>query len=199
VAQDLDAMRAEAEELGADVVCLTYERFGEDSDKERAFDRGGFFKGRVLVVPKALYEALFPRRSVLSNLYGVATKGVAQVLESRRRGVDKTANYVGGTFVVDAAAAAAGGRVLFEKRQRFFGDDATADELIDALKTAKGLRPPLKVNVKPLSVTATVRVAAAPRPLHSPTVCCSTADGGAAAQDTPAALGVASPPQAEKE
>jgi prostamide/prostaglandin F2alpha synthase len=147
VAQDMDALRtAEAEPLGADVVCLTFERFGEDSDKERAFDKGGFFKGRVVVVPKRLYEELFPRRSVLSNLYGVATKGVAQVLESRRRGVDKTANLVGdgfamgGTFVVDAQAA--GAKVLLEKRQRFFGDDATPEELLAALNSsAGGLKP----------------------------------------------------------
>jgi hypothetical protein len=144
-AQDLEALREEAAPLGADVSCLSFEMFGEGSDADRSFERGGFFKGRVLVADRALYDALFPRRTTLSGLYGLATKGVAKLSESYRRGTDKGANLLGdglvlgGSFVVDAEHA--GGAVLFEKRQAFFGDDATNDELLAALKKAKGFRP----------------------------------------------------------
>ena len=144
-AQDLEALREEAAPLGADVACLSFEMFGEGSDADRSFERGGFFKGRVLVADRALYSALFPRRTTLSGLYGLATKGVAKLSESYRRGTDKGANLLGdglvlgGSFVVDAEHA--GGAVLFEKRQAFFGDDATNDELLAALKKAKGFRP----------------------------------------------------------
>ena len=151
-AADLEALREEVNPLGADVACLSFEMFGEGSDADRSFERGGFFKGRVLVADRALYDALFPRRTTLSGLYGLATKGMAKLSESYRRGTDKGSNLLGGAdglilggaFVVDAEHA--GGAVLLERRQAFIGDDATNDELLAALKKAKGFRtlPPLQ-------------------------------------------------------
>lgn len=67
-AQDLEGVRSRIEAMGARVVCISFETFGEGSDTDRSWSAGGYFKGEVWVDRKKdLYKALFERKGLLSG------------------------------------------------------------------------------------------------------------------------------------
>ena len=143
-AQDVEALR---EELGdnARVVCVSFERFGEGSDKPPvkggAWAGGGYFDGEMWQVDQASVCApLFGRKGLASGfgLGALISDKSGKMAQVKERGV--TGNLtgdgmqLGGQFVV-----AADGRVVFDKRQAFFGDDASMDELRAAVAKAGGV------------------------------------------------------------
>ena len=49
--------------MGAQIVCLSFELYGTGSDKDRSFERGGYFKGPVWITKeKDIYTGLFKRK-----------------------------------------------------------------------------------------------------------------------------------------
>lgn len=67
-AQDLEGVRERIEAMGARVICVSFETFGEGSDKDRSWSKGGYFRGEVWVDQrKELYKALFERKGLLSG------------------------------------------------------------------------------------------------------------------------------------
>lgn len=139
-AQDLEGVRSRIEAMGARVVCISFETFGEGSDTDRSWSAGGYFKGEVWVDRKKdLYKALFERKGLLSG-FGLFDMDRERLRQVRERGV--TGNYagdgfqLGGTFVIDAD-----GRVVLDHRARRYGDDATTDEILEAVAACRGLKP----------------------------------------------------------
>ena len=139
LAQDMDKLRGEA---GArtNVICLSYESFGEGSDADRSFAAGRYFAGDMWQVDKAeVYSALFVKKGIM-NGFGlgalISDKG-GKVAESNARGV--TGNLTGdgmqcgGIFVV-----ARSGAVVLDHRQKFFGDDPSNEDILDAIAAHAG-------------------------------------------------------------
>ena len=122
------------------VVCLSFERFGEGSDADRSFAKGGFFTGDMARVAQAeVYAPLFGRKGLMQGfgLGSLLSDKSGKLAESKARGT--TGNLagdgmqLGGLFVVDAQ-----GTVLLDKRQAFFGDDASNEEILAAIARAGG-------------------------------------------------------------
>lgn len=130
-AQDLDALRARVGD-SARVVCVSFERFGEGSDKDRSFEAGKFFAGEMVRVDKDVYAALFGRKGLFNSFYGLGDMSGPKVAESRARGVGGNfagdGMQLGGTFVVRDGA------VVLDKRQGFYGDDEEPAAIEAALK-----------------------------------------------------------------
>ena len=121
------------------VVCLSFERFGEGSDADRSFQKGAFFAGDMYRVEQAqVYAPLFGRKGLLQGfgLGSLISDKSGKLAESKARGT--TGNLtgdgmqLGGLFVVDNAT----GAVLLDKRQAFFGDDASNEEILAAIASA---------------------------------------------------------------
>ena len=121
----------------ARVVCVSFERFGEGSDKDGSFctgctsTKGAFFNGELLRVEKSVYEALFQRKGLFNNFYGLLDMSGAKVAESRARGV--TGNFAGDGMQLGGAFVVRGGEVVLDKRQGFYGDDADPKDIEKAL------------------------------------------------------------------
>ncbi len=121
------------------VICLSFERFGEGSDVERGFAAGRFFSGDMYRVEQAeVYAPLFGRKGIMSGfgLGSLISDKSGRLAESKTRGV--TGNFagdgmqLGGCFVVNKQ-----GDVLLDKRQKFFGDDASAADILAAIASSK--------------------------------------------------------------
>lgn len=139
-AQDVDALRKELG-AGARVVCLSFERLGEGSDappqKGGGFAAGGFFEGELWQVDQAaVYAPLFGRKGLLSGfgLGALVTDKGGKLAQVKERGVTGNMSgdgmQLGGAFVVGGA----GPEVLLDKRQAFFGDDASVEALKEAVE-----------------------------------------------------------------
>ena len=139
LAQDMEKLRGEPGASGANVICLSYEAFGEGSDADKSFGAGSYFKGDMWRVEKAeVYSQLFQSKGLLQG-YGLGsliTDKSGKVAESKARGV--TGNFTGdgmqmaGIFVVSKA-----GEVILDHRQKFFGDDPTNEDILDAIAEAE--------------------------------------------------------------
>lgn len=139
LAQDMDKLRGEAGASATNVVLLSYESFGEGSDADRSFGAGGYFKGDMWKVDKGeVYSQLFKSKGILQG-YGLGsliTDKSGKVAESKARGV--TGNFQGdgmqmaGIFLVSKS-----GEVLLDHRQKFFGDDPTNEDILDAIAEAE--------------------------------------------------------------
>jgi len=138
-AQDLDELRKHVDEKAnssARVVCMSFEKLGEGSDKDRSFEAGKYWTGPLYVVDKAVYAALFGRKGLFNSMYGLLDMSSEAMAESKKRGV--TGNFagdgfqLGGQFVLDTD-----GSVLLEHRQAFYGDDEGNEGLLEALRKSK--------------------------------------------------------------
>lgn len=134
----MDKLRPLIEKKGGQVICISFEFFGEGSDEDRSFQRFGFWTGPTYTIDKSVYVELFGRKGFLDNLYGL--------LDMNKEAVEKAkktpGNYkgdgfqLGGQFVVDTT-----GKVLFEHRQKLFGDDASFETLYDSISTVLPATP----------------------------------------------------------
>lgn len=121
------------------MVCLSFEKFGEGSDKERGFEKGGYFAGDMYVISKDVYSTLFGRKGLLNGFYGLTDMSGERVKQSKERGI--SGNFagdgfqLGGQFVLDTD-----GSILLDHRQGFYGDDASNVGILEAVKQAKGLQ-----------------------------------------------------------
>jgi hypothetical protein len=131
MAQDMDKLQSEAPP-NTRVVCLSFERFNEGSDADGGFAKGKFFSGDMYRVPQAeVYAPLFGRKGLLQGfgLGSLMSDKSGRLAESSKRGV--TGNLagdgmqLGGLFVVSSS-----GEVLLDRRQKFFGDDASNEEIL---------------------------------------------------------------------
>ena len=124
---------------GARVVCLSYERLGEGSDADRSFTSGAFFAGEMYRVEQGeVYAPLFGRKGLLQG-YGLGSllsdkSGKLAVAQARGTTGNLTGDgmQLGGLFVLNGAGA-----VLLDKRQSYFGDDATNDEVLAAIASCQ--------------------------------------------------------------
>lgn len=151
--------RGAIEGAGAALVAVSFEAFGTGSDRDRSFERGQFFTGPVYTVAPAMYESLFGRKGLFNSFYGLADMSRTKLASCTERGV--TGNLkgdgmlLGGQFVVEK-----GGRVIREKRQAFFGDDLTVEDVITALRESVP-RPRPAVTSSALALCAGVAPASA--------------------------------------
>jgi hypothetical protein len=134
-AQDVEALRAELGD-SARVVCLTFERFGEGSDappvKGGGFQAGGFFRGDMFQVmdQARVYGPLFGRKGAADG-YGmgdVLSDKSKKMALATARGVE--GNLVGDGMQLGGQFVVLNGLVVLDKRQEFFGDDATLEECV---------------------------------------------------------------------
>jgi hypothetical protein len=123
-------------------VCVSFETPGTASDADRSWERAQAWNGPLLTdATRALYRALFVRRSFLGSVHDALFRSRRRVAESSARGFGQGANLagdglmLGGVFVVDK-----GGRVLMDQRAQFIGDDAPPEAVLAALRTAAGAR-----------------------------------------------------------
>jgi len=133
---------------GARVVCLSFEALGEGSDKDRSFEKGGFWAGELFTLDSSVYKALFGRKGLFSGFFGLAdisrTK-LASCMEKNISGnMQGDGMALGGVFVV-CSPTGEPPRVLLDHRQQFFGDDPDAEELLEAIASAPPVSPPQPV------------------------------------------------------
>lgn len=137
--QMVEPFREELEQKGAHLVCLSFEAFGEGSDADRSFTKYSFWNGPMYTIDKAVYQELFGRKGLLDNFYGLLDmdKEAYERSKSTPGNLKGDGFQLGGQFVV-----AKGGNVIFEHRQKLFGDDANLVDLFGKLESC--LKPPSK-------------------------------------------------------
>jgi prostamide/prostaglandin F2alpha synthase len=123
---------------GAEMVALTFEELGKGSDSDNSFEVGGYWRGPLYTVDVSVYEKLFGRKGLFSGFYGLADISKTKLAACTARGV--TGNFKGDGFLLGGQfVVAAGGRVVVDKRQAFFGDDLTIDDIIEGVTAAAKL------------------------------------------------------------
>lgn len=191
-AQDLESIRPEIEALGGRIYCVGHEHFGEGSDSDRSWEAGGYFRGTVWSNPdKSLYAELFTRKTLLSGygLFDMSRERLAQVKARNVTGNFKGDGFqLGGTFVIDTD-----GTVVLDSRAKFYGDDASNDAILTALRSCKGLKPTTTTTTPSAAAAETVATAgaAAPGSAAAPAAATAAADGAAAAAPVAAAAATA--------
>jgi len=112
---------------------------GTGSDKDKSFEKGGYWRGPLYTIDSDVYKALFGRKGLFSGFYGLADVSRTKLASCTTREVK--GNLVGdglalgGQFVVGRGKGGAG-VVVLDHRQKFFGDDCTIEELVEGVKTA---------------------------------------------------------------
>jgi hypothetical protein len=137
MAQDMEKLRREHPEA-LRLACFSFERLGQGSDTDGSFTKGGYYTGDLLHVgQQEVYAPLFGRKGLASafGLGSLISDKSGKLAESKARGV--TGNFagdgmqLGGVFVVDSS-----GKVLLEHRQKFFGDDPSPQDILEAIAAA---------------------------------------------------------------
>lgn len=138
LAQDMNKLRVD---VGANtnVVCLSYEAFGEGSDADKSFAQGRYFEGDMWQVGKEeVYSTLFKRKGILSGfgLASLITDKSGKIAESNVRAVP--GNFSGdGMQLAGVFVVAKDGQVILDHRQKFFGDDPTNEDIVEAIEKAE--------------------------------------------------------------
>ncbi len=129
----IERIRGDLEASGARLVCLSFEKLGEGSDFDRSFEKGGFWNGELYTIDKSVVQRLFGRKGFFNGFYGLLDMDKKAYEEAKAvPGNFKGDGFqLGGQFVV-----AKGGRILLDHRQERYGDDATFEEISNALTVA---------------------------------------------------------------
>ena len=126
----IEAIRAEYEKKGVQLVAISFEALGEGSDSDRSFEKGGYWNGPLYTIDKSIYEALFGRKKLLDNFFGLLD--IDKEAYARSKGTPGNLKgdgfQLGGQFVL-----AKGGAVKLDHRQKAFGDDAPVAAIVAAL------------------------------------------------------------------
>ncbi len=126
----IESIRTEYEQKGVKLVAFSFEALGTGSDSDRSFEAGGYWKGPLYTIDKSVYAALFGRKGLFNNFYGLLDIDK----EAYERAKGTPGNFkgdgfqLGGQFVVKR-----GGEVVLDRRQKAFGDDAPVTEILAAL------------------------------------------------------------------
>ncbi len=131
-AAQMEQLRPLIEKKGGQVICMSFEFFGEGSDEDRSFEKIGFWKGPIYTIDKSVYAELFGRKGLMDGFFGLLDMNKEAVAKSKHTpGNFKGDGFqLGGQFVVNTE-----GVVVFEHRQKLFGDDASFEELYDAISS----------------------------------------------------------------
>jgi hypothetical protein len=131
-AKQMDGNREILEKLGVQVVAMSFEAFGEGSDSDRSFEAGGFWTGPLYVIEKRVYEKLFGRKGLMNGFFGVLDMDKGALAAVKSAGIQGNLRgdgfQLGGQILVDTR-----GEVVFEHKQKRYGDDATLEELQSAI------------------------------------------------------------------
>ena len=132
-AKEVDTYRQKFENMGVRVVALSFEKYGEGSDSDRSFEKGRYWTGESYSVDKQVYSELFKRKGFVDGFYGlldINKKVMNKVKEQGVSGNFKGDGFqLGGQFVVSKNS-----EVIFEHRQKKYGDDAEISELEEAIR-----------------------------------------------------------------
>jgi hypothetical protein len=129
--QSLEALTLENRNL--QVVAMSFEAFGEGSDSDRSFEAGEFWTGPIYVIEKRVYEKLFGRKGFMNGFFGVLDMNKEAVAAAKSAGIEGNLRgdgfVLGGQILVDT-----NGEVVFEHKQKRYGDDATVHEIKSAIQ-----------------------------------------------------------------
>lgn len=113
---------------GIQVIALTFENLGEDSDKDGSFIKGGFWTGPLYRIDKNVYTYLFGKKSI----FGILDIDKDALKEVRKK--NTPGNFKGdGLTLGGQILVAPPNRIVFQHRQERFGDDATLEEILTAI------------------------------------------------------------------
>ena len=134
-AKEADSYREKFNELGVNVVALSFEQFGEGSDTDRSFAKGKYWLGDIYSIDKTVYTELFDRKGLMNGFYGLMDISKSVRDKVKAQGVSGNLKgdgfQLGGQFVIDTSS-----NVVFEHRQKKYGDDAEIVDLLDAAQRA---------------------------------------------------------------
>lgn len=133
--QMVEQFRKEYESKGMNLVCLSFEAFGEGSDFDRTFTKYAFWNGSVYTIDKSVYQELFGRKGFFDNFYGLLDID-KKALENAKQvpGNMKGDGFqLGGQFVVYKDS------IKLEHRQKLFGDDAKLIDIFTALEKCRAV------------------------------------------------------------
>jgi prostamide/prostaglandin F2alpha synthase len=139
--QMVEKFRREYEAKGVNLVCLSFEAFGEGSDFDRSFTKYAFWNGPIYTIDKSVYQELFGRKGFFDNFYGLLDidKEALEKAKEVPGNVKGDGFQLGGQFIVHK------GSVKLEHRQKLFGDDAKLLDIFVTLDTClsieKGINP----------------------------------------------------------
>ena len=128
--QMIEKFRQEYEEMGVNLVCLSFEAFGEGSDFDRSFEKYSFWNGKIYTIDKNVYQDLFGRKGLLDNFYGLLDmdKDAYERSKTTPGNLKGDGFQLGGQFIVHK------GVVKLEHRQKLFGDDAKLTTIFGTLE-----------------------------------------------------------------
>jgi AhpC/TSA antioxidant enzyme len=137
-AKQMDSHRQALEELKIDdkpirVVAMSFEAFGEGSDSDRSFEAGNFWTGPIYVINKRVYEKLFGRKGLTNSFFGLLDMDKGAVAAAKSAGIEGNLRgdgfQLGGQILVNTQ-----GEVIFQHKQRRYGDDASLYEIQSAIE-----------------------------------------------------------------
>lgn len=118
----------EFEKKGVRVVGISFEALGEGSDSDRSFEAGKFWTGELYTIDKSVYTYVFGKKSIF-GIFDIEKDALKQVRQNKISGNFKGDGLtLGGQIIV-----APPNRVVFEHKQKRFGDDATVEEILAAI------------------------------------------------------------------
>ena len=133
-AAQMEKLRPLIEKKGGQVVCLSFEFFGEGSDEDHSFESIGFWKGPIYTIDKSVYSELFGRKGLFDSFYGLLDMNKDAVKKANDTNIPGNFKgdgfQLGGQFVVSNE-----GKVIFEHRQKLFGDDASFESLYNSISS----------------------------------------------------------------
>jgi prostamide/prostaglandin F2alpha synthase len=129
--QMVEKFRREYEAKGVNLVCLSFESFGEGSDFDRSFTKYAFWNGPIYTIDKSVYKELFGRKGLFDNFYGLLDIDK----EALEKAKDVPGNIKGDGFQLGGQFIVHNGAVKLEHRQKLFGDDAKLLDIFVTLDT----------------------------------------------------------------
>lgn len=131
-AQKMREAASQFEAKGVKVVAITFENLGEESDKDGSFTAGGYWTGPLYRIDKSVYTYVFGKKGLL-GLLDIDKEALKETRANKVEGNLKGDGFIlGGQILV-----APPNRIVFEHKQAQFGDDATIEELLDAVDDMK--------------------------------------------------------------
>ena len=127
-AQRIQSVKPTLESRGVQVIAMTFERLGEGSDSDGSFTKGAYWTGPLYQIDKQVYTALFGKKSI----FGILDIDKQALADTKKNGV--TGNFKGdGLTLGGQILVAPPNRVVLDHRQTRFGEDATIEEIYDAI------------------------------------------------------------------
>ena len=127
-AQKIQNVLPTFESRGIEVIALSFEALGEGSDFDESFTKGNFWTGPLYRIDKEVYTSLFGKKSI----FGILDIDKKALADTRKNGVQ--GNFKGdGLTLGGQLLIAPPNRIVLDHRQARFGDDASLEEIYDAI------------------------------------------------------------------